>query len=95
MKVTIDRERKTAYIQDATPKWACWAGYYFAANHPSLTGWHVRALDAGEKAPSNASECHEIRYLTGSAGEIASFICNPPEPPHDCPDCKCLPECCR
>ena len=96
MKVFIDRDNERVYVQEATPKWAFWVGYHFALNHRELArDWYMGALDAGDVVPSNASECHRIVHLGGSAGEIAQFIKNPPKPPHDCPDCKCPPGCCR
>ena len=95
MKITIDRSRKEIRITEAACSQAGRVGFFFACNHPGLTqkGWCIK--EERPQPQDETLEYHYIKVMTGGAGEIASFIENPPKPVHDCPKCDCKSECCR
>ena len=104
MKVIIDRGQRIVWITDVPARWACWAGYYFAANEPELVGahpwWHIYTYEEGDKQPvPKGSHLEQYNVLADNscAGKIASLVKNPPLPIpiHDCPSCRCEPGCCQ
>lgn len=102
MKVVISRKRKLIWVKEGPVQQVCKVGFYFAFNHPHLTeaGWRVAAPKEDNRGWFGTGLEH---YEIDQAYALAEIIKNPPilvvrpaplPPVHDCPGCKCPPECC-
>ncbi len=96
MNYIIRRKAKQVVVGIHEAREACNLGFHFASDYPELVagGWRVYCT-----GPQEHDEAGVEKYYTGNASvvyrakDIAERITNLPQSPHNCPDCKCEPEC--
>ncbi len=98
MKYIIKRKSQEVIVGIHEASDACALGFQFAFDYPKLVaaGWGVYCTGPYERDEAGM-ETYYTGYVSGvyRAKHIAKRIMNLPRSPHDCPDCKCKPECCK
>ncbi len=92
MLVVVDRVYKVVRVEGLTHNEACWTGFYFARDYPSLVKdkWFVVCFNTIEEKFSQDEQYNIKSIWNNSARHIADIINNPPLPSiHDCPGCEC------